>query len=106
VLAAVALAVSFPSVHSPTGRKRAIVRAVQEVSHYLGNTPAVCRKSYIDPRVIDRFGSGDTVAWVLGKLAGDVDGPGVQPVLERAVIDLLSDADRPRQSHPVTALAA
>ena len=106
VLAAVALAVSFPSVHSPTARKRAIVRAVQEVSHYLGNTPAVCRKSYVDPRIIDRFDSGDTVAWVLGKLAGDVDAPEVQPMLERAVVELLSDVDRPRQNHPVPAMAA
>jgi DNA topoisomerase IB len=105
VLASVALAVSFPAVHSPTARKRAIVRAVHEVSHYLGNTPAVCRRSYIDPRVIDRFDSGDTVAWVLGKLVGDLDGPGVQPVLERAVVHLLSDSDRPRQSAPVALVA-
>src|SRR5204863_269479 len=78
----------------------------KHVSLDLGNTPAVCRKSYIDPRVVDHFDSGDTVAWVLGKLAGDIDSPEVQPMLERAVVELLSDAERPRQSHPAPALAA
>ena len=38
VLAAIALAVSG-EVATPTGRKRAVVRAVKEVSHYLGTRP-------------------------------------------------------------------
>src|SRR4029453_11879602 len=57
VLAAVAVASSFPQVTSKTSGARAISRAVQEVAHYLGNTPAVCRASYIDPRVFDRYRS-------------------------------------------------
>src|SRR5439155_257021 len=57
VLAAVALAVSA-TVASTSGRKRAVTRAVKEVAHYLGNTPAVCRNSYIDPRVVDCFRDG------------------------------------------------
>ena len=55
VLAAVALAVSGQASAGQTARKRAETRAVKEVAHYLGNTPAVCRASYIDPRVFDRF---------------------------------------------------
>ena len=55
VLAAVALAVSGAARRSKTARRRAIVRATEEVAHYLGNTPAVARASYIDPRVFDRF---------------------------------------------------
>ena len=47
---------------SRTARKRAITRAVKEVAHYLGNTPAVCRASYIDPRVFDRYAAGVTIA--------------------------------------------
>jgi DNA topoisomerase-1 len=31
------------------------------VAAALGNTPAVCRRSYIDPRVFDRYRGGDTV---------------------------------------------
>jgi DNA topoisomerase IB len=92
VLAAVALAVSFPAVHSKTARKRAISRAVQEVSHYLGNTPAVCRASYIDPRVIDRFSAGMTIGGVIDEL-GEIDAfgePSLQGPVEEAVLDLIA----------------
>src|SRR4051794_26234803 len=41
VLAAVALAVSTNAADSPSSRKRAVARAMREVSDYLGNTPAV-----------------------------------------------------------------
>src|SRR3954449_10849648 len=53
VLAAVALAVSGRSQDTKTARRRAVTRAVKEVAGHLGNTPAVARASYIDPRVID-----------------------------------------------------
>jgi DNA topoisomerase-1 len=94
VLCAVALAVSEAVASSRTGRQRAVVRAVKEVSHYLGNTPAVCRSSYIDPRVIDRYAAGVTIGPVLAKL-GDGAGFGAlatQGAVEAAVLDLLSDA--------------
>jgi DNA topoisomerase I len=96
VLAAVGVAVSGHAGASPTARKRAVTRAVQEVSHYLGNTPAVCRASYIDPRVFDRFSAGVTIAVALDAL-GDVDfgEPATQGAVEVAVIDLLSDEDAP-----------
>src|SRR3954466_6716024 len=58
VIAALALAVSGPAQGSPTSRNRAITRAVKETARYLGNTPAVCRASYIDPRVFDAFRAG------------------------------------------------
>ena len=58
VLAAVALSVSGAVAGSATRRKRAISRAIKEVAHYLGNTPAVCRASYIDPRVFDAYNAG------------------------------------------------
>src|SRR3712207_6701467 len=62
VLAAVALAVSGPAATgSKTARNRAKTRAIKEVARYLGNTPAVCRASYIDPRVFDRFDGGLTI---------------------------------------------
>jgi DNA topoisomerase IB len=89
VLAAVALAVST-AAKSPTARKRAISRAVAEVAGYLGNTPAVCRASYIDPRVFDRYRAGTTIAPALDGL-GDTDGPATQGRIEAAVLDLLDD---------------
>ena len=60
-LAAVALAVSGESARTRTARKRAVRRAVDEVAVYLGNTPAVCRASYIDPRVFDAFDARLTI---------------------------------------------
>ena len=41
---------------------------VQEVAQYLGNTPAVARSSYIDPRVIQRYEDGETIQRTLGQL--------------------------------------
>lgn len=60
VLAAVALA-GKEKPPSEAAAKRAISGAVDEVSEALGNTPAVCRASYIDPRVLDRFRDGATI---------------------------------------------
>lgn len=62
--------------------------AVGDVSAFLGNTPAVCRSSYIDPRVFDRYRAGvmldlrevDAVAAV---------SPQVSNAAERAVLELL-----------------
>ena len=94
VLAAVALSVSGPAVSTKTSRKRAKSRAIKEVARYLGNTPAVCRASYIDPRVFDRFDGGLTIGGVLPELIEDTGPwPTVQGAVEEAVLDLL-DADR------------
>ncbi|MBV9410424.1 MAG: DNA topoisomerase IB [Acidimicrobiia bacterium] len=93
VLAAVALAVSAEAATSKTGRKRAVARAMQEVAHYLGNTPAVCRSSYVDPRVVDHFQAGTTVASALSKLGeGAAFGQlAIQGAIEKAVLDLLDE---------------
>jgi len=85
VLAAVALAVSEGAA-TKTARKRAIARAYQEVAHYLGNTPAVCRTSYVDPRVVDRYRAGVTIAAVLSQDNAEAGG------IESAVLNLLEDA--------------
>jgi DNA topoisomerase IB len=97
VLAAVALAVSERAT-SPTARKRAVSRAVGEVAHYLGNTPAVCRASYIDPRVFDRYRAGITISPALDGLAqlDEERAPATQGPIERAVLGLLEDESRPR----------
>jgi DNA topoisomerase IB len=87
VLAAVALAVTEPEVLSQTARKRAIVRAVKEVAFYLGNTPAVARNSYIDPRVFDRYRDGHTIP--LDLVGADPQATAIQGPVEEAVLDLL-----------------
>jgi DNA topoisomerase IB len=71
VLAAVGLAVSEPAAGRDAARKRAIARVVREVAGYLGNTPAVARASYIDPRIVDLYEEGRTIASALGELGKD-----------------------------------
>ncbi len=91
VLAAVALATNEPPA-SRAGRERAVRAAVKAVAAYLGNTPAVARSSYVDPRVIDRYQSGATIASAPGALpAGEpdlVDGRARRRI-ERAVLELI-----------------
>ncbi|HEV7847016.1 MAG TPA: hypothetical protein VGO83_12225 [Thermoleophilaceae bacterium] len=92
VLAAVALAVAGMASGSKASRTRAKSRAVKEVSRYLGNTPAVCRASYIDPRVFDRFDGGLTIGGALPELVEDTaPWPDVQRAVEEAVLDLIAD---------------
>jgi DNA topoisomerase IB len=89
VLAAVALALA-EQVNSPTARKKARARAMREVSHYLGNTPAVCRSSYVDPSVVDAFDRGETVRAVLDELGAETaEQFTAHTRVERAVLDLL-----------------
>jgi DNA topoisomerase-1 len=47
---------------SPSARSRAIAEAMREAGAELGNTPAVARGSYVDPRVIDRYLAGEVIA--------------------------------------------
>jgi DNA topoisomerase IB len=96
VLAAVGLAVAVQAGKaSGTARRRAEAHAVREVSAYLGNTPAVCRASYINPRVFELYESGRTIAPELGELGHDapVGRPATHGRVERAVLRLLA-ADR------------
>lgn len=60
VLAAAALA-GEERPASDAAAKRTIAGAVKTVAAALGNTPAVCRRSYIDPRVFDRYRDGETI---------------------------------------------
>ena len=96
VLAAMALAVAGEVAATPTGRKRAISRAVNEVAHYLGNTPAVCRTSYIDPRVFDAYRAGVIIRPALEEATDTAPGelPNHHRAVEEAVLDLLDERVR------------
>jgi DNA topoisomerase I len=59
VLAAQALAKAAASGASPT--KREIRRAVERVAAQLGNTAAVCRKSYIHPAILAAYSAGRVI---------------------------------------------
>jgi DNA topoisomerase IB len=89
VLMATTLAAA-PEPATKTARKRVLKEAYERVSETLGNTPAVCKASYVDPRVVDRFENGDTVAHALHEAAEAPDDRTAQQVLEQAVCQLLS----------------
>jgi DNA topoisomerase-1 len=52
--------------HSQAQAKRNVVAAIDAVSQRLGNTRAICRKSYVHPAVIDSY-----LAHTLSKVAGN-----------------------------------
>jgi DNA topoisomerase IB len=92
VLAAVALARSDGNGSaSRAARKRTVRAAVEEVAAFLDNTPAVCRSAYIDPRVIDRFESGETIRSALARAERDRNGGFVERErIEAAVVRLVT----------------
>ncbi len=92
VFAAVSLAADGRDAGTQRARRRAIDGAVRGVSEVLGNTPTVARRSYIDPRVFDRYLSGWTIGGAVDRL-GALDGPDDRrrARLEKAVLDLLDD---------------
>jgi DNA topoisomerase IB len=96
VLAAVALA-GHERPETKTARKRVIRAAIESVAAFLGNTPAVCRASYIDPRVFDRYQSGWTIAPALESLGGEPDlaNRRVRESVESAVLDLIREDESP-----------
>jgi DNA topoisomerase IB len=99
VLAAVGLAVS-PVPDTKTARRRAMARVVKEVAHHLGNTPAVARASYIDPRTFDRYLDGVTIAGAIPELAEGDDGTAIQGRVEAAVLELLTGEESPAMEPP------
>ncbi|MEV6848028.1 DNA topoisomerase IB [Actinoplanes sp. NPDC051411] len=74
VAAASALADAGPQP-TKTARKKAVAAAMREVADKLGNTPAVARSAYVDPRVVDKFEDGEVA----------------RNGTEKAVIKLLAD---------------
>jgi DNA topoisomerase-1 len=111
VLAAVAVAVEF-AAHprgkpwSNRGLDAAVRRSVAAVAATLGNTPAVCQNSYINPRVLDLFRQGTTIDRAVARArhslpnlaergkqpaeAEIVAAIGGTPIAERAVLRLLT----------------
>ena len=101
VLCAMALASQEAQVRAagrePRASKRALERevaaAVRETAEFLGNTPAVCRASYVDPRVIDRYRDGRTIQPGIDRLLrlDDLEDIDLQRVVEVATLRLLED---------------
>lgn len=61
VVAAMHLARAFPLASTKREKVKAASATARKVADHLGNTPAIARKSYIDPRVVDRFFDGEVI---------------------------------------------
>lgn len=59
LLCACALArAGTPAEPDAKAQKRTVAAAIREVAHHLGNTPAVCRTSYVFPAVLTSYAGG------------------------------------------------
>ena len=85
VLMAAVLARHSPPPRSQTARNKAVRAGYVEVSEALGNTPAVCKASYVDPRVVDLFHDGTVISLPPRKRSDDA----LRSALEKEVLDLL-----------------
>ena len=61
VICACALARSAPVAQDPRLRKKAQVAAIKETAQQLGNTPAICRASYVSPSVLSAYEHGRVI---------------------------------------------
>jgi DNA topoisomerase IB len=73
--ATVLAAAGFATESVPNGRpsRAQVNRVIRQVAQAIGDTPAVCRRSYVDPVVVDRFRRGDALPAVLARAAADPD---------------------------------
>jgi len=90
VIAAASLAETDEPGDTKASRKRAEVAAMKEVAEFLGNTPALARSAYVDPRVVDAYQEGTTIKAATRRRAASPHER--QTILERAVLRLLKDA--------------
>jgi DNA topoisomerase-1 len=104
VLAAWALE-EFEAFDSEAQAKRNVVRAIETVAERLGNTPAICRRCYVHPAVLDAYLDGSLVQTLRVRVEEEVaDSLHALPPEEAAVLALLhrrlslegSGAARPR----------
>jgi DNA topoisomerase-1 len=96
VSACAQLAISSPAT-SMAARRRLVTTICRLVSEQLGNTPAVCRSSYIDPRVFDHR----DVSGAMARAVRSVSDPATldlaaRQMIEAAVVAMLEE-ERPAQ---------
>jgi DNA topoisomerase IB len=81
----------LPDKGGERARRHALVEAVTQVARVLGNTPAVCRKSYIHPEVFEGWRDGSLHRAITETCAGD------PRALERATLRFLRRRLKPRR---------
>ncbi len=104
VLAATAFADADPAV-SQRVAKRVEAAVMKEVAEGLGNTPAVARGAYVDPRVVTGYESGLTIAATARRAERTRETDAAQEVLERATRMLIRRVTKGHSASGSCALA-
>jgi len=99
LLCSIALAIEGQAP-SKTERKRKIKRAIQATAEQLGNTPAVCRSSYICPRILEEYTEGKPFELLRrGRRGKPVVRVGLS-MEERALLKFLRETIADRRARP------
>jgi DNA topoisomerase-1 len=86
---------------SQTERKKNVVTAVRLVAAELGNTPTICRKSYVHPVIVMRYLRSGTTITLPTRATSSVNGVGHAPE-ESALIEFLDEYFPERRKEPRT----
>lgn len=87
VLAALALA-EYEAADSEAAARANVREAIETVAATLGNTPAICRKCYVHPQIIDAYLSGGLKLELREKIADNLKKPDLRPE-EKQVLTFL-----------------
>ena len=86
---------------SQTERKKNVVTAVRLVAAELGNTPTICRKSYVHPVIVMRYLRSGTTITLPNRASASDNGIGHAPE-ESALIEFLDEYFPERRKEPRT----
>jgi DNA topoisomerase-1 len=88
VMAALALQ-EVEKVETQAALKKNVKAAIEKVSARLGNTPAICRKCYVHPEVLQAYAEGELLLHIKDEVAGELANDGSLRPEEAAVLSLL-----------------
>ncbi len=92
VLAALALQAVGTENKDNKPTKKAVTAAIKQVASKLGNTPAICRKCYVHPAIIESYLDGTMIATLQQRVAEEMAEEGsLLPPDEAAVLRLLQN---------------
>jgi DNA topoisomerase-1 len=84
---------------SQTERKKNVVTAIRLVASELGNTPTICRKSYVHPVIVMRYLRSGTTITLPTRPSSSANGVGHAPE-ESALIEFLDEYFPERRKEP------
>ena len=87
--------IGYDPTDSTTALRKKVVAAVKETAETLGNTPAVCRASYISPAVIRAFEAGRVINQPVIAVSELATSRGRLHTCERSLIRLLEEFGSP-----------